>query len=472
MNTMNQTAHLALTAFSYLMPRNSRVTTRQFAHVIEQGCDSPQAKAVAAELNTISGIVHRNYSDVTQYEAMNHQNKFEIAVRNAGWEVCVSDSGKGFRIARVGGGEVIDAVYSTAMEAWEKGAAFLQVDRDPYFYTYKERCWAVLSRLIERDGPGTALHIEFEGLATQYGEIPDHHVWRDLLIGMYNEMPVEIDDCQIHMSEALRQGRVFSLTAPTSRGFCYAVADNWSAAVTALQPFSAMWIVNELGEKAESTLPSAIQINCAAIRPLTGGEHQSLAAANTHSGLKGTLICSDKQSGAEMSMKARFSLLSMGISQTDGDYRFDGSISGEQAAKFDTFEFIADVADYDSHVQVIPLQRSGFVDIHSDAGKKLLTLHQNVRLPLSAFQGASEMLRTRPDDIAIEAKNAGVPTMGKEWTAILVSGEDTLFASDSPRPTAIDAIYYPVKLSGQTLGQVRSAERAVADRENGSGLEL
>lgn len=45
--------------------------------------------------------------------------------------------------------------------------------------TAKERCWRIVSNIIDVDGPGTRDQLEYEELAGKYGEKPDDQVWID-----------------------------------------------------------------------------------------------------------------------------------------------------------------------------------------------------------------------------------------------------------------------------------------------------
>lgn len=50
--------------------------------------------------------------------------------------------------------------------------------------TFKERCWTVVSEIIDREGPGTSAQIEYEELASKYGEKQDDPVWQEFLTSM------------------------------------------------------------------------------------------------------------------------------------------------------------------------------------------------------------------------------------------------------------------------------------------------
>lgn len=43
--------------------------------------------------------------------------------------------------------------------------------------TQKDVCWAEVNKVIEKEGPGTAIQIEYEELAGSYGDKPNDPVW-------------------------------------------------------------------------------------------------------------------------------------------------------------------------------------------------------------------------------------------------------------------------------------------------------
>lgn len=136
MNELNLTANLALTSFGFLVPRNTRVTTRQLAATIRSGHDSVQAVAVADELEGVSGIFDRTWSGL-QYEKMSDKNKYEIAVRNAGYEVRPSvdpDSIYVQLVETATGNRPAGPHYLSPELAWEAAATDLRVDPDVSFY--------------------------------------------------------------------------------------------------------------------------------------------------------------------------------------------------------------------------------------------------------------------------------------------------------------------------------------------------
>lgn len=45
----------------------------------------------------------------------------------------------------------------------------------------KEQCFAIISQVIDNEGPGTALQIEYDELAGKYGDKPNDAVWGEFL---------------------------------------------------------------------------------------------------------------------------------------------------------------------------------------------------------------------------------------------------------------------------------------------------
>lgn len=51
----------------------------------------------------------------------------------------------------------------------------------------KERCWKLISELIDSEGPGTASQIEYDELAGRYGDLPNDEVWQEFLRALKSE---------------------------------------------------------------------------------------------------------------------------------------------------------------------------------------------------------------------------------------------------------------------------------------------
>ncbi|GIK74481.1 MAG: hypothetical protein BroJett021_34690 [Chloroflexota bacterium] len=81
-------------------------------------------------------------------------------------EIC--GSVKGIKEAKF----LYDPRGSTVAVVFESGTCGIEVSA-------KERCWASVSRIIERDGAGIQEQIEYEELAGTYGERPDDPVWHE-----------------------------------------------------------------------------------------------------------------------------------------------------------------------------------------------------------------------------------------------------------------------------------------------------
>ncbi|GBG14320.1 probable malate:quinone oxidoreductase [Novimethylophilus kurashikiensis] len=43
----------------------------------------------------------------------------------------------------------------------------------------KEQCWNQVRAVIETEGPGTSVQIEYEQLAASYGDAPNDPVWEE-----------------------------------------------------------------------------------------------------------------------------------------------------------------------------------------------------------------------------------------------------------------------------------------------------
>lgn len=65
--------------------------------------------------------------------------------------------------------------------------AWLVERRDDSTDSDKERCWEIISSLIDREGPGTARQIEYEELACRYGDQPNDAVWQEFLQALRSE---------------------------------------------------------------------------------------------------------------------------------------------------------------------------------------------------------------------------------------------------------------------------------------------
>ncbi len=138
MNELNPTARLALTNFGFLVPRNTRMTTRQLAAAIRRGYDNLNAYAVADELEAITGIFTRAWGDAVIYGKMSDANKYEIAVRDAGWEVQKGPDPDStmVRLVEIATGYADATYYASPEHAWEAGATIeiRGIDPDKTFY--------------------------------------------------------------------------------------------------------------------------------------------------------------------------------------------------------------------------------------------------------------------------------------------------------------------------------------------------
>lgn len=91
-NTLTATSRLGIESYGFIIPRGSRITTREFATMIRDGYDNLQSREIAQSLDNIDGILSCDWSG-TKYVPMNKENRIEIAVRNTGWQaVAVDDS--------------------------------------------------------------------------------------------------------------------------------------------------------------------------------------------------------------------------------------------------------------------------------------------------------------------------------------------------------------------------------------------
>lgn len=51
----------------------------------------------------------------------------------------------------------------------------------------KEQCFAIIGQVIDREGPGTSMQIEYEELASEYGGKPNDAVWGEFLVALQND---------------------------------------------------------------------------------------------------------------------------------------------------------------------------------------------------------------------------------------------------------------------------------------------
>lgn len=123
MSTLNELMKYGIDTLSYLIPRNERITTSEFAALIRKHTDSPRAGQIAMEFQKVSGILDRRW-DGTRFEPENEETKREIVARNAGFRVVrhpayPHDSGHYAIVTREGAdAKVFPGAFASLKDAW------------------------------------------------------------------------------------------------------------------------------------------------------------------------------------------------------------------------------------------------------------------------------------------------------------------------------------------------------------------
>lgn len=85
---MNELVQYGIQSCSYLIPRNARITTQEFAALIRRSLDNARAEAIAKALESVWAIIESRWDGV-RLEVQNEKNSEEIAKRNQQLQVVV-----------------------------------------------------------------------------------------------------------------------------------------------------------------------------------------------------------------------------------------------------------------------------------------------------------------------------------------------------------------------------------------------